>query len=1453
MKGTFFIAVCAVALLAALAEGTVVYSLAMTNFLNSPQCTAAPGATTPGCAEATCNVGASTLLPTRYKSADVTGGLNIPIPVEYSLEPAEKEANYVALIMYNVANPGEKLWFINDIPVSTTRIDRDIEKLALDSSPRVGKNHTPYKGPGKTAANYQIFVIPYIEKADGDLVNFATMDQLDILSFFRNRKVASDTLPVRLSTCCHRLCFRSAGAGTDLYLRNVKFSALNALPTISYTPNFGTTLKTCAPANVLAGCTETYELGQIVNVTAPAFVVDGKDRFAEWEFVTNQDRVSIISCGSGSLACVFRLDYENNAGEVSVRAKYTILDTLTFEKTGTGKATIDWYTVDGTTATLIKTCNETCTGKQTVVVPRGTTVRTSLGLQFGNSFTQVVTAVGAYCSLDAATHTCDQATSGDATITYQINPITADQTLTVNIVGCDGTDACARIEEVSEPVNGAAILNTTASNAAPATKKYISKQVVALKASPALVGYRFKGWGSTEQTCIGVGVCNVELSGTKAVTAIFVKRVTVTVVRDLGNNAVLSIPLTITYKSITGADLVNTQLQTNSTLMQTSVTVDKGTNVIIREVGKLPASTSIPTEPSLAPPGGATLLCTAASFSDAATDCNLNNVQSDSTLTIVGKENVIQAVTITINQLEAGKTGVVNVRAFAVKGGLKNRLDCTVGATTGCTGEAYQGTSLRILIQQATNSTFGKSLAEVTPKTIAVTGNAALNCNRAAGSTTLYICDATADITAPFTITLDARLRRRIYNFEPALTGKVRALIPPATAFVDVVGKTDMYLMPSTRVTFHALSTDNAGFTSWAGTGWACDNSKDVVCSFFVPKDSDAKTTVTVGFVAPAAANMPVDVYRVGAGTGNVKITPGKNAQVDCSGGNADCSASSTSADDFFLQPTATGPSYFLGWADELGVVATSGTCVGTGTCIGKAANRVGAYAAFAPLPGDSFFSTFVRPTGKATPASFGFYKSADKSTLVDCSYTTNNCTVAHSSTNIKSVNAWPGIADTAANQRIFNGWALSSGCSSPKTQFLSHCTIPNEAKPAAEVRPYVASDANARYLQIVIAGRGQGIVQGRNPDNLEVEAGNYAAANGAKSFLYCSNQSPLPDQTPNTNVYSCLRKFTVTSETADPTIYFFDARPVDSEGRTELTSVEEIGAATSDPKAVSCTGTRCTVRLRKRLTIMQVNFDLDCPDTLRQRKCDGTCIDVSENNLNCGGCGVTCPTAISTCKNNQCSCTALGLTFISGENVCINRFINDKYCGASLSACNPGQSCVRGVCSPGTTPNPLETNQFPDLKYEASAVGLFNDSTIFSLDISQLTHFEDNIVPDVGEAEEVIVTVRALEVPAGVNLQLTGAQGSSSRAETRDFSLVRDMPLNTTSPVVIRSSVRAKFQYIVENVPAAAITTRAPHQAGNVVKLRIDRTVVVAAPALFQWRFQNLADIAKNRPLATL
>ncbi len=110
-------------------------------------------------------------------------------------------------------------------------------------------------------------------------------------------------------------------------------------------------------------------------------------------------------------------------------------------------------------------------------------------------------------------------------------------------------------------------------------------------------------------------------------------------------------------------------------------------------------------------------------------------------------------------------------------------------------------------------------------------------------------------------------------------------------------------------------------------------------------------------------------------------------------------------------------------------------------------------------------------------------------------------------------------------------------------------------------------------------------------------------------------------------------------------------------------------GRACSLPNAgASCAGGAC------RLGACSPGFD-NCNGS----EADGCEVNLSNSNVNCGRCGVSCPPG-TACSGGSCgSICGGGTTFCAGA--CVSTASDARNCGSCGNVCAAGQTCVGGAC----------------------------------------------------------------------------------------------------------------------------------------------------------------------------
>jgi hypothetical protein len=81
------------------------------------------------------------------------------------------------------------------------------------------------------------------------------------------------------------------------------------------------------------------------------------------------------------------------------------------------------------------------------------------------------------------------------------------------------------------------------------------------------------------------------------------------------------------------------------------------------------------------------------------------------------------------------------------------------------------------------------------------------------------------------------------------------------------------------------------------------------------------------------------------------------------------------------------------------------------------------------------------------------------------------------------------------------------------------------------------------------------------------------------------------------------------------------------------------------------------------------------------QTRCGNSCVNLSNDARNCGGCGVSCGFGyFETCRNGRCECSNSSQTKCGSSCVSLNS--DSSNCGGCGVSCGFGESCRNGQCS---------------------------------------------------------------------------------------------------------------------------------------------------------------------------
>ncbi len=93
------------------------------------------------------------------------------------------------------------------------------------------------------------------------------------------------------------------------------------------------------------------------------------------------------------------------------------------------------------------------------------------------------------------------------------------------------------------------------------------------------------------------------------------------------------------------------------------------------------------------------------------------------------------------------------------------------------------------------------------------------------------------------------------------------------------------------------------------------------------------------------------------------------------------------------------------------------------------------------------------------------------------------------------------------------------------------------------------------------------------------------------------------------------------------------------------------------------------------------LGYDYQCEAAGLMRMCLGECVDLNASRDHCGGCGISCGAAGSSCEDGLCQCPGVSDQLCDGQCVLISSDI--RHCGGCGRPCVAGsQRCDQGVCT---------------------------------------------------------------------------------------------------------------------------------------------------------------------------
>jgi hypothetical protein len=1376
------------------------------------------------CAVANCPSTNGNNLPARYWGSNN----NIPLPVSIEWvnqgNIREESAQYFAILMVNTAVNSDKLWFIYDIPVATTLVDRNIEARAVAGE--FGKGNVPYKGPSANG-NFQILVFPYVEAQNGRF-DPTTLSAAALRTYFTERSLTT----INPSDCCQKLCFRAAlPPPTDRFVQTVRFASNTAAIPLTYTPQFGTATVSCAAPP----CTASYELGQWINVTAPLRAGTG-DVFHFRDFtITNSGNLSPqTTCVAGSGFCYVQLAVKDPGASpnpyVTLTANYNNVVRYTITRSGTSVSPdlppfiVELNTNVGAGAAVwapLASCNNTFTTVSFEVFS-GRQMRFTATPRFGvvitsNTFCGAPLTV---CQLNAAT------TNQNAVVTDGPATVTSALTVTITPAGA------GVVKQQGEP---ASKLTTTGINApTTASATYVDQEVVELLAT-ANPGFRFDGWGNAQ--CRGKETtCYIRVNGATTVNTAWMAVVEYTIKKVITDGADQPIVVRYTPAGATATITDNTLATTNQT--EIKIIVDAGSTF------RLIGTKTIGVTPGVITPACDLNQKNAGNPPNPLLDgCQITAANVNTTLNIPLARTPSFDLDIKFAAPAAPATvggGTVRI-APGANSGVTAAIDCSSSnPTQRCATKIYSGSTYTIIVTPFANSTIALT------GSVAVTPTAAAACESSAGGNGIITCRVNG-VNGAQGITVTIRLKNHAItvNNPNGLTVMqyFRAgSTTPNLADPKEVTTNTINAIPGTLIELRAIGKGGKGFTTWGNT-LPCRGTNPV-CRFTAGADG-AASIVNVG--AAAKTGTIVDIFLLGSGSGNIfTTTPPANAVTSCDAGTnvgSSCSVGLAAAGTHLLSPLANTGSYFVGWADAVGNILFTGTgCVGTGACIlSSPAAQVAAHAVFNTLPNlQTFAWTFPRTSTLPENTNRKFETVGESSNAIVCgpAATDFNCTVVFNRGTRRVVGVTPVAPATGTNRYVFNQW-VGGSCGEDNVKWQTHCPVSETNLASVGLNSFTLPAAGKRVLQVFLRGRGTGSVVGRNPNSFNIDKAN---ANQGKN-INCDNSIKLVTGTP----YGCVKNDL--PGTGDSTVFVLSATSTDTSGTSVFKGMTILDPIPNGKDTVTCTSGSCTVELFSSVVSVAATFDNDCPNS-NEVRCGTTCVDYLSSATNCGRCDSACPATIGTCVAGSCRCKTAGLTYIVANQICVNTNTNDDYCGATRINCRPGASCVGGKCTLGTTPNFINQANFPDRVFTVSSRPRHSDVTKFTAEVTNQLHIQDNELPGVGEGERVNVTIQTNSVTSGRCCEITIAQGSNSIGETRNFAVVRDALLLTSQNITLDTTINSRFQYLIEcDACRSTNTTRSVHQTPTtIVGLTITRQITENPPRLFNYRFNNLLKLVPTK-----
>lgn len=138
-----------------------------------------------------------------------------------------------------------------------------------------------------------------------------------------------------------------------------------------------------------------------------------------------------------------------------------------------------------------------------------------------------------------------------------------------------------------------------------------------------------------------------------------------------------------------------------------------------------------------------------------------------------------------------------------------------------------------------------------------------------------------------------------------------------------------------------------------------------------------------------------------------------------------------------------------------------------------------------------------------------------------------------------------------------------------------------------------------------------------------------------------------------------------------------------DAQARADTTVSDETLAIDAATEVLGETAVVVDSPTMDATSIFETDVDCDAGATA----CGTTCVNLANNEMNCGMCGKACA-ATEKCLASVCQivCTAPTTRCGSAPGTCVNTNNDEKNCGSCGKTCAAGETCKAGDCTPPPT-----------------------------------------------------------------------------------------------------------------------------------------------------------------------